>query len=145
MPSELIIRNAVENDEDQIVALWQSCGLVASYNDPGTDFRFARAKPNSDILVGVNSEQKIIGSVMVGHDGHRGWVYYVAAHPDHRLQGIGQRMVEAAEAWLQQRHVAKVMLLVRETNTQVIDFYKRMNFEESPRIVMQKWLTKPTG
>ncbi len=136
----IVIRAATADDEEKTVALWRSCDLVASYNDPAQDFRFARAKPNSDILVGLDNKNNIVGSVLVGHDGHRGWVYYVATTLDQRQQGIGRRMVEAGEQWLRERKIRKVMLMIRETNTQVIDFYKRLNFEIAPRIVMEKWL-----
>jgi ribosomal protein S18 acetylase RimI-like enzyme len=82
------IRSATANDETAIVALWQACNLVTSYNDPAHDFRFASGKENSDVLVAVN-DGRIIGSVMVGHDGHRGWMYYVAADPRNRKRGLG--------------------------------------------------------
>ena len=95
---------------------------MTSYNDPSQDFRFARANVGSDILVGLDDEQTIVGSVIVGHDGHRGWIYYVASDPNQRNQGIGRWMVEAAEQRLKNKGVAKVMLLVHETNTQVIEF-----------------------
>jgi len=137
----LIIRSATMADEPRVAALWRASGLVTSYNDPSKDFHFARAKEGSDILVGVDAEQAIVGSVMVGHDGHRGWIYYVAADPTHRKQGIGRSMVEAAEQWLKNKGVVKVMLLVRETNTQVVDFYKHLGFEAIPRVIMQKWLS----
>jgi len=136
----LSIRKAVAEDEPDVTALWRASNLVASYNDPSQDFHFARAKDGSDILLGLDAEQAIVGSVMVGHDGHRGWIYYVASDPQHRNQGIGRSMVEAAEQWLKDRGVVKVMLLVRETNTQVVDFYKRLGFEAVPRVIMQKWL-----
>ena len=127
-------------DEPRVAALWRACNLVTRYNDPSKDFHFARAKDGSDILVGLDTEQTIVGSVMVGHDGHRGWIYYVASDPKHRNQGIGRLMIEAAEQWLRNRGVVKVMLLVRETNTQVVDFYRQLGFETIPRVVMQKWL-----
>jgi ribosomal protein S18 acetylase RimI-like enzyme len=91
------------------------------------------------VLVAIHDDGKLVGSV-VGHDGHRGRIYYVAADPNYRKQGIGRRMTEAAEQWLKERKVVKVMLLVRETNTQVVDFYKRLDFETIPRVIMQKWL-----
>jgi ribosomal protein S18 acetylase RimI-like enzyme len=138
----LTIRVATANDEARVVALWRASNLVASYNDPSRDFHFARAKEGSDILVGLNAEQTLVGSVMVGHDGHRGWIYYVASNPKCRNQGIGRLMVEAAEQWLKNRGVVKVILLVRETNTQVVDFYKHLGFETIPRVIMQKWLEK---
>jgi ribosomal protein S18 acetylase RimI-like enzyme len=136
----LTIRSATANDEPHVVALWRASNLVTSYNDPSRDFHFARAKEGSDILVGLNAERTIVGSVMVGHDGHRGWIYYVASDPKRRNQGIGRLMVEAAEQWLKNKGVVKVMLLVRETNTQVVDFYKHLGFEAIPRVIMQKWL-----
>jgi ribosomal protein S18 acetylase RimI-like enzyme len=77
----------------------------------------------SDLLVGAEEKGVIVGSIMIGHDGHRGWIYYVAAHPDYRKRGIGRQMTYAAEEWLRERGIVKVMLLVRDTNTQVVDFY----------------------
>jgi ribosomal protein S18 acetylase RimI-like enzyme len=137
------IRSATANDETALVALWRACNLVTSYNDPAHDFRFSRGKENSDVLVAVD-EGRIIGSVMVGHDGHRGWMYYVAAHPENRKQGIGKRMSDAAEQWLQNRGVVKVLLLIRETNTAVVDFYTHLGFELIPHVIMQRWLKPPS-
>ncbi len=134
------IRCAVADDEARVVALWRACGLVASYNDPAADFRFASGRACSDVLVGEDEAGRLTGAVMVGHDGHRGWLYYVAAAPDARGNGVGRRMVEAAEAWLRERGVVKAQLLVRETNTRVVSFYERLGFEVAPRTVMAKWL-----
>ena len=139
----LTIRCAVPDDEPGVVALWRACALIAPYNDPGADFRFARGGACSDVLVGEDEAGRLCGSVMVGHDGHRGWLYYVAADPDARGVGVGRRMVGAGEAWLRERGVVKVQLLVRETNTRVVSFYERLGFEIAPRTVMGKWLTPP--
>ncbi len=140
----LTIRSAVPEDETEIIELWRSCELLASYNDPGVDFRFAQAGACSDVLVGQDRSSGIVGSVMVGHDGHRGWLYYVASAPHMRGKGIGQQMMLAAEEWLRQRGVVKVQLLVRETNTKVVAFYERLGFETAPRTVMGKWLRQST-
>ena len=136
----LTIRPAAAGDEAAVVTLWRACDLVASYNDPAADFAFARAGACSDVLVGVDGDGRVHGSVMVGHDGHRGWLYYVAADPGARGIGIGREMVTAAEVWLREREVVKVQLLVRETNTAVVAFYERLGFEVAPRVVMGKWL-----
>lgn len=136
----LSVRNAGQGDAEAVVALWRACGLVVAYNDPLADFRFAVAGACSGVLVGVDEGGRVRGSVMVGHDGHRGWLYYVAADPECRGQGYGRRMVEAAEAWLRGRGVVKAQLLVRETNTQVVAFYEGLGFEVAPRVVMGKWL-----
>lgn len=138
----LTIRSALPDDEACVVALWHACDLVASYNDPGADFRFARAGACSDVLVGEDETGGVRGSVMVGHDGHRGWLYYVASAPGSRGGGIGRRMVQAAEAWLRERGVAKAQLLVRETNTGVVSFYERLGYEVAPRVIMGKWLRR---
>lgn len=136
----LTIRSAHPDDETQVADLWHACDLVASYNDPGADFRFAKAGACSDVLVGEDEGGDIRGSVTVGHDGHRGWLYYVAADPGLRGVGYGRQMVEAGEAWLRDRGVVKVQLLVRETNTKVVAFYEHLGFEVAPRTIMAKWL-----
>lgn len=136
----LTIRSATPADEPAVTDLWRACGLVTSYNDPGTDFRFAKAGACSDVLVGVDEGAGVVGSVMVGHDGHRGWLYYVASDPDARGSGIGKRMVAAGEDWLRERGVVKAQLLVRQTNTKVVSFYEHIGYEETPRVLMAKWL-----
>lgn len=141
----LNVGSANEGDEAEVVALWRACGLVAPYNDPNGDFRFARAGACSDVLLGRNEDGTVLGSVMVGHDGHRGWLYYVASAPGARGTGVGRRMVAAAEAWLRGRGVVKAQLLVRETNTGVVSFYERLGFETAPRVVMGKWLGQMAG
>jgi len=138
----IAIRSAFETDEAAVTALWHVCNLTAPYNDPATDFHFARSRPGSDILVAAEGDE-IIGSVMVGHDGHRGWLYYVAVAPQHQKKGIGRALVKAAERWLSDRGVPKVHLMVRETNTQVVEFYAHMGYDPMPRVNMQKWLKQP--
>jgi ribosomal protein S18 acetylase RimI-like enzyme len=137
------IRPAQTTDETDVVALWRDCGLAVSYNDPVADFRFALGKNNSDVLVGIDSSNTLIASVMVGHDGHRGWLYYVAVAQAVQRNGIGRLMTEAAETWLSERGVRKVQLMIRETNTQIASFYERSGFKTIPRTVMEKWL-KPS-
>jgi ribosomal protein S18 acetylase RimI-like enzyme len=129
-------RGATAGDEVAVAALWKECGLTVPYNDPAADFRFALGKPNSDILV----TEDLCGAVMVGHDGHRGWLYYLAVAPARRRQGVGRMLVTAAEQWLAARGVPKVHLMVRETNSAVAAFYQRLGFDLMPRINMQKWL-----
>jgi ribosomal protein S18 acetylase RimI-like enzyme len=132
------IRGATAEDEVSVVALWKACGLTAPYNDPAADFRFALGKPSSDILVA--DDNGVCGAIMVGHDGHRGWLYYVAVDPVRQRRGMGGALVRAAEQWLKDRDVPKVHLMVRETNDAVTAFYRRIGYDLMPRINMQKWL-----
>ena len=136
------IRSATDDDEPAVIDLWTRCGLVVSHNDPGTDFRFARTGPSSDVLVALVGD-RVAGSVMVGHDGHRGWLYYVAVDPACRLQGLGRSLVAAAEQWLVARGIVKAQLMIRETNGAVASFYERLGYDPMPRINLQKWLKKP--
>ena len=139
-PAALLIRAARAEDEAETVALWRACGLIASYNDPHADFRFARAGAASDVLVAEDGAKQLVGSVMVGHDGHRGWLYYVGSHPALRSRGVDRELVRAAEAWLSGRGVRKAQLLVRQSNVNVVGLYERLGFEPSGAVVMQRWL-----
>lgn len=139
MSDDIAIASAESHDRDDIVQLWTLCGLVRHYNPPERDFDFARGRENSDILT-LRAGGELVGAVMVGHDGHRGWVYYLAVDPQHQRQGHGARLVAAAEQWLLDRHVRKCQLMVRKTNLGVVEFYDTLGYEKSPVVVMQRWL-----
>jgi ribosomal protein S18 acetylase RimI-like enzyme len=99
----------------------------------------ARSKSNSEVLVG-HAGDTIAATVMVGHDGHRGWAYYVAVDPDHQKNGYGRAIMTAAENWLRERGVEKIQLLVRADNTRVQAFYETLDYEEQERVIFAKWL-----
>ncbi|MCX7320293.1 MAG: GNAT family acetyltransferase [Hyphomicrobiales bacterium] len=122
-----------------VIALWQRCNLARPWNDSAADIALARRDENSDILVGRDGDG-IVASVLVGHDGHRGWVYYVAVDPDHQGKDFGRAIMAAAEDWLRTRGIAKLMLLVRSDNTQVQKFYERLDYVEQDRVIYAKWL-----
>ena len=139
MPSGLVIEPVSDADVPALAELWRRRKLTVPYNDPVDDIAFARGQANSDVLVGRLGE-KLVASVMVGHDGHRGWLYYVAVDPDERKSGFGAEIVRGGEDWLRVRNVRKSMLLIRDTNTAVRAFYERIGYEVAPRTVMQRWL-----
>ncbi|WP_371999004.1 GNAT family acetyltransferase (plasmid) [Tistrella mobilis] len=122
-----------------LVALWQACNLVMPYNDPLDDIAFARGRSHSEVLVG-RLDGRPVASVMAGHDGHRGWLYYVAVDPACRHQGLGADIVTAGEDWLRRHGVRKVLLMIRETNTAVKAFYEKVGYNAVPRVVMERWL-----
>jgi len=141
MTGALHIRDIVDADLDAVVALWHLAGLTQPHNNPRQDLRFAMAGANSTVLIGLASEQ-IVGSVMVGHDGHRGTIYYLAIDPDHREQGFGSAMLAGAEAWLGARGLWKINLLIRPENKKVLKFYLKCGYEEENRIVMSRRIEK---
>lgn len=136
---DLTLEPALAAEEEAVAALWRECGLTVPYNDPAADFRFALGREASDVLV-ARQDGRVVATVMVGHDGHRGWLYYVAVAPALQGKGIGAHIVAAGEEWLKAHGVVKVQLLVRETNTRVVAFYEKLGFEIAPRVIMSKWL-----
>jgi ribosomal protein S18 acetylase RimI-like enzyme len=139
--SQLDIRPVEDSDVEAVIALWKRCNLTMPYNDPYKDIAFARGGRASDVLVGL-LDGNVAASVMVGHDGHRGAVYYVSVDPDLRGRGLGAEIMDAAENWLRDRGVWKLNLLIRDTNLPVKAFYESLGYDEEPRAAMAKWLTE---
>ena len=140
MPAATLSIAPIEDaDIADVVALWQACGLTRPWNDPQADIALARRRPNSTVLVGRDADA-IVATVMVGHDGHRGWVYYVAVDPVRRAQGLGREIMNAAEDWLRQAGIAKLQLLVRRSNAKAGAFYQSLGYTEAETIVFAKWL-----
>ncbi len=126
-------------DVPVVIDLWQRCNLARPWNDSAADIALARRDENSDILIGRDGDS-IVASVLVGHDGHRGWVYYVAVDPGHQGKDLGRGIMAAAEDWLRARGIEKLMLLVRSDNTQVQKFYEKLDYVEQDRVLYAKWL-----
>ena len=135
----LSISSITDADVEAVIALWQRCGLTRPWNDPAGDLAFARRGTNATILVG-RATDAIIASAMVGHDGHRGWVYYVAVDPDAQGKDFGRTIMSAAEDWLRAQGVTKAMLMVRPDNKKVQAFYDRLGYETQERVIYAKWL-----
>lgn len=121
------------------VELWERCGLTRPWNDPHHDLALARAAPDAEILAG-RLDGVLAATVMVGFDGHRGWVYYLAVEPTRRRRGLGRAMMDAAEAWLRTRGAPKLQLMVRDTNADALGFYAALGFERQPVATLGKRL-----
>jgi hypothetical protein len=135
----LTIKAIEDGDITEVVALWQRCGSTRAWNDPAGDIALARREANATVLLG-RTEGALVASVLVGHDGHRGWVYYVTVDPDHRFKDYGRMIMTAAEDWLRSRGIEKLQLMVRRDNDKVHAFYESLGYYDQERVVFAKWL-----
>jgi ribosomal protein S18 acetylase RimI-like enzyme len=134
------IRPYQEADESAVVALWNEVlPDSAPHNDPATIIRKKLAVERDLFFVAV-VEAVVVGTVLGGYDGHRGWVYAVAVRPQHRRRGIGGALLRRVEAALAERGCLKVNLQVRASNAGVVAFYERLGYAVEERVSMGKRL-----
>lgn len=133
------IRPYQEKDEVPVIKLWADCGLVVQWNNPHLDIDRKLKVQREMFLVGC-SDGKIVATVMAGYEGHRGWINYLAVHPDYRGAGIGELIMEEAEKLLRETGCPKINLQVRSTNTGVIEFYKKIGYKIDDVISLGKRL-----
>lgn len=122
------IRAFAPADEDVVVALWHEAGLTRPWNDPRADIRRKLSVQPELFLVAIEGGS-VVGSVMAGYDGHRGWLYYLATADTHRGRGIGTALVAEAERLLEAMGCPKVQLMVRPDNTGARGFYDALGYE----------------
>ncbi len=126
----IVIRPLPEHLHDAAVALWQQTGLTRPWNDPHADLRRAVTGSSSSVLAAVDQDA-LLGTAMVGHDGHRGWVYYLAVAPVEQRRGIGRRLMQACEEWVRAHDIPKIQLMVRADNTAAASFYQRLGYADA--------------
>ena len=122
------------------VALWHEVGLTRPWNDPDADLRRAMEGATSTVLAALDADGALSGTAMVGHDGHRGWIYYVAVPPARQHHGTGRALVHACEEWVRAHGVPKVQLMVRTTNTAVVGFYEALGYADQECVVLGRFL-----
>jgi len=136
MKNQILIRNFTAADKDEVIILWNLCGLIVPSNNPEKDIEL-KMSFQPELFFIAESEKKIIGTVMTGYDGHRGWLNYLGVHPEYRGVGCGRMLVEFSIQKLKELNCPKLNLQVRNSNTGVIDFYKRLGFSEHEVISLQ--------
>jgi ribosomal protein S18 acetylase RimI-like enzyme len=134
------IRRYENGDFDGVDALWQQ-----AFPDDPTRNHAVNAIPaklafQPDLLFVAVTADGVIGTVMAGYDGHRGWLYSVAVRPDWRRAGVGAALVHHAEAALQALGCGKVNLQVRSTNAAVVRFYESHGYGVEDRISLGRQL-----
>lgn len=123
------IRAYQPNDESAVIALWEACGLTRPWNDPRKDIARKLTEQPELFLVGVEGE-KVMATAMVGFDGHRGWVYYLAVDPAFQRLSYGKQLMHEAEQLLIARGCPKINLLVRSSNSKVLKFYAELGYTQ---------------
>ncbi len=137
----MIIEDLPEHLYADAIALWHAVGLTRPWNDPAADLKRAVEGLTSTVLAARGADGALLGTAMVGHDGHRGWVYYVAVDTDHQGQGVGRQLMGACEAWVRDRGIPKIQLMVRTTNAQAAEFYRTLGYQDSECLVLARFLS----
>jgi ribosomal protein S18 acetylase RimI-like enzyme len=123
----MVIRSFQMRDEEGVIALWQRCGLVRPRNDPGKDIR-RKMQMQGEMFLVAEEAGAIVGSVMAGYEGHRGWINYLAVAPEYRRRGVGRALMGEAERLLRAVGCPKINLQVRAGNVEVLGFYRALGF-----------------
>lgn len=134
------IRSFRRTDTDAVVALWEAAGLTRPWNDPRKDIERKLAVQPELFIVAEDEHGRIVGCVMAGYDGHRGWMNYLATRPDARGEGIGRALVEHTERSLSDLGCPKVNLQVRTSNAGVVEFYRHLGYEVDDTVALGKRL-----
>jgi ribosomal protein S18 acetylase RimI-like enzyme len=135
------IRPYCNADESAVIELWKSVfGCTAPHNDPALAIRQKLAVAPELFLVAIRGGE-LAGTIMGGYDGHRGWIYLLAVHPEHRRHGVATALVGFVERGLVGRGCVKVNLQVLGSNIDVVSFYEKLGYQVEERISMGKVLT----
>lgn len=133
------IRPYQPEDEKSVIELWRQCDLLRPWNDPHRDIQ-RKLRVNAEwFLVGVLDGQ-LVASVMVGYEGHRGWLNYLAVTPELQRQGLARAIVNEAERLLRDVGCPKINLQIRTSNSSVIDFYRALGYSKDDVVSMGKRL-----
>ena len=130
------IRNYKSSDKNSIIFLWKKVfDPQKPYNDPETSINM-KTKQNDNLFFVAEEKNQIIGTIIAGFDGHRGWIYSLALHPQHRRKGVGTQLVKKAIRELKKLGCLKVNLQINSDNYEVAEFYKKNGFLIEDRISM---------
>ncbi len=135
------IRCYQDEDQQQVIELWQACDLLRPWNDPVKDIQRKLVRDPELFFVG-SLNKVIIATVMAGYEGHRGWINYLAVQPEFQRSGFGRQLMQHAEAALKDIGCPKINLQIRESNNQAIEFYRVLGYQLDQVIGLGKRLEK---
>ena len=138
------LRPYLEADEQTVISLWQACDLTRPWNNPQKDIARKLEVQRELFLVG-EIDGHIVSTVMAGYDGHRGWINYLAVHPDFCRQGIGSKLMDAAQTLLLELGCPKINLQVRSTNKRAVAFYNGLGYVQDEVVSYGKRIIPDTA
>jgi ribosomal protein S18 acetylase RimI-like enzyme len=142
--SQPVLRTYRPGDHDALLSLWSSCGLLRPWNDPARDIgRKLAHDPGGLVVLEIGGQ--IAGSVMIGYEGHRGWVNYLAVDPGRRGHGLGRLLMDEAERRLLALGCPKLNLQIRTSNEQAVAFYRKLGYRVDDVVSMGKRLIDDTA
>lgn len=136
----MMIRPYRVTDEAAVIALWRECGMLR-WSDPRKDIA-RKLKVNPEWFLVGEAAGRVVATCMIGYEGHRGWINFLAVAPDLQGGGHGRAMMEEAERILRGVGCAKINLQVRASNTKVIAFYEKLGFATEELLSMGKRLER---
>jgi len=137
--AQVIVRAYKESDEARVLELWMFAGLIRPWNDPKKDIA-RKLKVQRELFLVAELEGVVVGVVMAGYDGHRGWVNYLAVDIGQRRRGIGSALMRDAERRLRLLGCPKINLQVRSENSEVQAFYAALGFKNDAVVSLGKRL-----
>ncbi|MBN1412671.1 MAG: GNAT family acetyltransferase [Spirochaetales bacterium] len=139
MTSGFSIRIYNASDQAEVIALWKQSKLLVAWNDPAIDIE-RKTDFQPELFFVATLSGKIVGTVMAGYEGHRGWINFLCVAPDLRFKGYGKRLMLHAEEELKKLGCLKINLQVRSSNKGVAAFYERIGFSRDDVIPFGKRL-----
>lgn len=128
-----------EDWQEAVMDLWQECQLTRPWNDPVIDIVRKQSDQLGKFVLLINGKD-LVASMMIGYDGHRGSVNYLAVLPKYQNQGVGRKMMAYCEEYLSQLGCPKINICVRDSNIKVLEFYKVLGYEIDPVVILGKRL-----
>lgn len=142
MAVQIVVAGAA--DREEVVALWQAAGLTRPWNDPRAEFDLAcrggACCGEASVILLAREQGGLVGTAMVGFDGHRGWVYYLGVREERRGKGIARMLMGACEDWLVARGSPKIQLMVRGDNQAALGFYAALGYARQDVVTLGKRL-----
>ena len=141
MSQMMKISEFTDDQSDRVIALWEKCGLTRSWNNPEKDIARKSVDQNGKFLIG-QIDGVLMASIMIGYDGHRGSINFLAVDPDDAGAGHGKILMAEAERFLLSVGCPKINFCVRTDNDKVIEFYQKLGYAIEPVHLFGKRLIK---